>query len=420
MIEFYAQDLSAKKLMEPEQQASGTPAERRHEKQNTEQSPEKDLRTRLTEEAIDAYKHKSSSASGNQQSPSIIEGLKKINDYLKNDSSKDEIVQKYFGDKGQVKDISEKKDFTGRVDEKRSELKKLLIDRMNEQPNYADFPGGSGRMDVAEKPVNSEPTQEDRDRAAKKLEKGISRLIPQQERELLINMQKAILNGDLAAFERQIKSLAGKPELLEKFVEELDKQLKTAGVRVALSDEGKVLIYKEGGTHCLEISPSGERTRIRPISHKHDGTVVMEPGTVIGKKAGDVLKDIGSHAVNDLTGFSASRLFQRNETPLQPHVTIPPAEYPGLKPLPGFPKDPIDLPGYYRPLPWFPKDPSDLPSYFKPTLPPKFNPEEPSFRLFGRTFGNVIEERQSSGESSSSSKMVPTREAQPAEKSLAK
>lgn len=144
-----------------------------------------------------------------------------------------------------------------------------------------------------------EPTQEERAKAFENLEKQISRLIPMQDRQLLLSLGKAILNGDLPALEKLVKDLGKDAERLERFIDEIAKQFKNAGlnIQIEISDQGKVLLYRQDLGQCLEISPSGERTRIRPLTTRLDGTVILEPGTVIGKKANDVLIDLANRAI---------------------------------------------------------------------------------------------------------------------------
>lgn len=149
---------------------------------------------------------------------------------------------------------------------------------------------------------STQPTPEEIKEAKEKLEKEVSKLIPEAERKTLVAMQNALLDGNATEFDKLVKGFKGKPEELAKFVEEIEKNLKEAGagVHLAVSGEGKVIVYKDKTGTAVEFSPEGGTPKLRPVSTKFDGTVVLEPGEVLGKKAEDVMKGIGNAAINNI------------------------------------------------------------------------------------------------------------------------
>lgn len=145
-------------------------------------------------------------------------------------------------------------------------------------------------------------TEKDRKEAKEKLDGQLSNLIPEQDRKLLSDMQNAIVDGDVNAFAKAVQALKNQPEKLKAFVKEIEKSLKEtdANTHIAVSKDGKVLLYQNFGSTAVEVGTDGS-VGVRPISARLDGSAVLEPGEVLNKEPGDCMKDISEDMVRNVT-----------------------------------------------------------------------------------------------------------------------
>lgn len=145
-------------------------------------------------------------------------------------------------------------------------------------------------------------TDEQRKQAKEKLEKELSELIPEKDRQSLKNLQSAIIDGDLGKLQSSLKELSGNPEQLRKIVSALNKQMeKRMGVDMRMDAAGNVLLYESGGSTALSINPKTGESTLRPMETQMDGSVVLKPGEIINRTPADVLKNIGDEATRSLT-----------------------------------------------------------------------------------------------------------------------
>ncbi len=145
-------------------------------------------------------------------------------------------------------------------------------------------------------------TEKERAAAKEKLDGKLSSLIPEQDRKLLSDMQHAIVDGDINALSKSVQALKNQPEKLKAFVKEIEKNLKetNADSHIALSKDGKVLLYSSFGSTAVEVGADGS-VGVRPISSRGDGSAVLMPGEVLNKEPGDCLKEISDEAVENMT-----------------------------------------------------------------------------------------------------------------------
>lgn len=217
------------------------------------------------------------------------------------------------------------------------------------------------------------PTPEETKEAKQKLDSHVSELIPDKTQCLLKDMQHRILDGDLSGLERDISQFRGDPAALKAFVKELDKNLAEshAGVSLAVSSDGNVLVYKNFGSAAVEISPWTGGQKIRPIKNSFDGTVILEPGEVLNKDARDLMQEIGNHAVNRINDppLIRSHIFDPEVTPPKWPIT---GCFPWSKENPGIDIDPGFSPKL-RPMPDI--DPGFSPKWTPmPDIDPGFSP----------------------------------------------
>lgn len=145
-------------------------------------------------------------------------------------------------------------------------------------------------------------TEKDRAAAKEKLDGTLSSLIPEQDRKTLTAIQHAIVDGDVNAFAKAVQSLKDQPEKLKAFMKEVEKNLKgtDSGTHVAVSKDGKVLLYQNYGSTAVEVGTDGS-IGVRPVSTRSDGSAVLEPGEVLGKEPADCMKDISEDMVRNMT-----------------------------------------------------------------------------------------------------------------------
>lgn len=146
-------------------------------------------------------------------------------------------------------------------------------------------------------------TEEDRTDAKDKLSKGLSDLIPEADKKTLTDMTNAVVDGNLDAFKNTLKELSNDPAKLDKFIKAFNEQMKKngSGTELAKDSQGNVLLYDgNGGETAVSINPKTGETTLKPIERQNDGSVVVKPGEIINKTAGDVMKAIGDDTTRDI------------------------------------------------------------------------------------------------------------------------
>lgn len=146
-------------------------------------------------------------------------------------------------------------------------------------------------------------TEEDIKEAKQKLDGEISGLIPRDDRRLLKRMQDAVLEGDVKSLAKTFDYLKDDPAKLKAFLKQLNENFDDhhAGVKFAMARDGRVLMFdKNGGETAIQMK-NGE-VSLRPIKQNWDGTVVLQPGEVIGKEPHEVAKELRDQAVRRING----------------------------------------------------------------------------------------------------------------------
>lgn len=149
-------------------------------------------------------------------------------------------------------------------------------------------------------------TDKNRNEAKEALGKGLSELIPEADKALLKTMQGALIDGNLDKLKGSLGSLSSDPERMEKFLKELNGQLKREGAGVELTSDGKgnVLVYENFGNTAVSINAKTGETTLRAIERQNDGSVLLKPGEIINRKPGEVMKNIGDEATRNITGMN--------------------------------------------------------------------------------------------------------------------
>ncbi len=148
-----------------------------------------------------------------------------------------------------------------------------------------------------------EVTDKDRAEAKDMLGKQLSDLIPEKDREILKTMQASLIDGNLDGMKKALGSLADDPAKMDKFIKELNSELSKSGANVELAkdSQGNVLIYDRYGNTAVSINPKTGDTTLRAVERQGDGSVVLKPGEIINRQAGDVMKSIGDNATREMT-----------------------------------------------------------------------------------------------------------------------
>ncbi|MDR3617381.1 MAG: hypothetical protein P4L53_27745 [Candidatus Obscuribacterales bacterium] len=235
--------------------------------------------------------------------------------------------------------------------------------------------GGIGKMhdlgDLKKLFQTPEATPEDISKAGKKLDDSISPVAPKDMQQDMKNIHAGVLSGDTAKVAEAIKDIQAKhPEMLKDAIKEMNRQFKenNAGVEMALTGDGKVLLYKNDpldmgdNKSALQIDPKDGSVSARPIKVRDDGTVVLEPGEIVNADVDKIAKGIGNTATSNINGDGFNGII--TETPHR---------------LPDFPIKP-DYPEFPMPHhPWTEK-PIEIKPLFDP-INPKFKSIQPEFKI---------------------------------------
>ncbi len=165
---------------------------------------------------------------------------------------------------------------------------------------------GGVAMGEISKIFEKKVTDADRTEAKAELEKGINGLVPEADRKLQVNMQNAIVDGDMAKFQEAVKSLGNDPEKLGKLVKEVNDNINKnskgfSGVELSVDSKGNVLMYGDKGNTAVSVDPKTGEATLKPVERQADGSVVLKDGEIINRKPADVMKDLGDDATRSLT-----------------------------------------------------------------------------------------------------------------------
>ncbi|MDZ4836924.1 MAG: hypothetical protein SGJ27_24340 [Candidatus Melainabacteria bacterium] len=154
-----------------------------------------------------------------------------------------------------------------------------------------------------EKNFHRPVTDKDRASAKDSLAKGISDLVPEADKALLKQMQGAVIDGNVDQLKESLGKLAGDPAKMDKFLKELNGQLKREGAGVELTNDGKgnVLVYEKYGNTAVSINAKSGETTLRAIERQNDGSMLLKPGEIINRTPAEMMKNIGDEATRDMT-----------------------------------------------------------------------------------------------------------------------
>lgn len=174
---------------------------------------------------------------------------------------------------------------------------KLMLDYFKQPETIIIIGGGEGQAGGNGKV--GEVTDKDRDRAETKIEKGLSKLIPEADRATITAMTSAITHGDAKAFGEAVKKAGGDPEKLRKLVAEVDKMLEAQGslTKLDVTADGKVLVSDPLTPTALAFNPATGRAEGRRVEHNVDGSMTVQPGEVLHANLDDAFKSIGDNTV---------------------------------------------------------------------------------------------------------------------------
>ncbi len=149
-------------------------------------------------------------------------------------------------------------------------------------------------------------TPEDRTRAKQVLANELSELIPQADRDLMRNLQSAVIDGNLDQLRTTLRTLSADPAKLNRFIEALNRQFSRHevfnGIELGRDGQGNVLLYKEKGNTALSINPTTGDASVRAIEVQADGSVLLRPGEIINRQPAEVLQAVGDEATRAVVG----------------------------------------------------------------------------------------------------------------------
>lgn len=108
-------------------------------------------------------------------------------------------------------------------------------------------------------------------------------------------------NGDLAKLSYNIKALRQNPQKMDAFIKELNRELKenNANLELVSTKDGRVFVCGNGST-AIEMGKDGN-VQLRFVERRFDGSIVVNPGEVVGQDAGQLMKTFGDDAVRGMT-----------------------------------------------------------------------------------------------------------------------
>lgn len=146
-----------------------------------------------------------------------------------------------------------------------------------------------------------EVTDEDRKEAIGTLDDEIPPITDPKVAENLKAAHAAIINGDTKALAAALAAYKDDPEMMKRFVAQLDADLKNAnaGTRMALDKAGNVVIWGKGDV-AMEVNPKDGSVTLRKIEHNFNGSITIKDGEVVGEDPAKVAKRIGDNAARNI------------------------------------------------------------------------------------------------------------------------
>ncbi len=224
-------------------------------------------------------------------------------------------------------------------------------DHLRRYPIDGEIPGSydfhQGRSNSYERKMGF-VTPYERSEALRRLDLQLEHWMQPAERSMLRSMEAHILKGDLRGLQRDISRIP--EELRERLIDRLNQQFERAGsgIHIRLNDDDKIYIQKDGSKHAIEIDTKDHNhARVVNVDTTYDGTQLSDPRSVINRRAGEVLKDIGDTAVCNIN--------QGRHSWARPIDEYSPYIVGGMDPRP-------ILPGFYG-RPYYPEAPTPPVAY---------------------------------------------------------
>jgi len=185
-------------------------------------------------------------------------------------------------------------------------VKDAIIEYFRPEPKIDITKSGDGLVKVS----SVEATDKERADAEKKLEKGMSKLIPEADRQLMTSLTTAITSGDSKAFGEALKKAGGDPEKLRGIVEEVNKLLEAKGcsTKIDVTANGKVLVSDGSSDTALAFNPATGRAEAKRVEHGMDGSVTVKPGEVLHVDKDAVFASISNDAVASINGGGINQI----------------------------------------------------------------------------------------------------------------
>jgi hypothetical protein len=146
------------------------------------------------------------------------------------------------------------------------------------------------------------PSEQERTKAEQDLNSHISPLIPEADQKNLDAINHAILTGDATGLAQALKNVP--PDKLDAYLKELNTNLDEAhaGVTLAKTEDGKVLLYRHHGHRALKVDPTqGTVLGENVIEEMPNGDVILGP-EVLNADTGKLAKYIGDRATDNING----------------------------------------------------------------------------------------------------------------------
>jgi hypothetical protein len=167
-----------------------------------------------------------------------------------------------------------------------------------DKPDFLDAPAGPIKGLTA-----VELTDKDRSQAETSMARGISKLIPEADRESLKAMTSAITSGDSHAFAEAVKKAGADPERLKKLVTEVNKMLeaKHSSTHLDVTGDGKVLLSDANKDTALAFNPVNGNIEGREVHYGPNGMTVT-PGELLHVDVEQEFKQLSDQAVASING----------------------------------------------------------------------------------------------------------------------
>lgn len=146
------------------------------------------------------------------------------------------------------------------------------------------------------------------ERLAEKLKethKGTWDLLPKDVRDAILNLQKALIAGDLDALKTLAKDL--KPEVAEKIAQLVEKNLRAEGAKVHIkSVDGQFLWYQDGAKNAVLVDKDGKAQVVAIEANEPDGPPNILEGKKPFKSVQTLAKEIAAAAAKNIASYKSS------------------------------------------------------------------------------------------------------------------